>query len=263
MKPEAGHDGCTASPSLRPSFGAPTALWGPRALHTFKAGAAPSVQPQALCRAHPLPARFCGGGHQGRRPHVRTRTLGRGGDQGSDLGRDQPLGGEGQQALPRPQSFTSCLSPYTAAMSQSPTPPPGRARLSSSSQAGRLGLRAHTDLRVASHVVHVEAQQVAEPVRHEHGSQVDLDHGVHAAGQEANAGQLLQVDAVGQAVHVGPPDTWGSGGGCNELWPLAAWPELPRARLRGTQEALALAKAREPEASGKTDVAQAAPAGLS
>ena len=100
---------------------------------------------------------------------------------------------------------------------------------------------------------------MAEPVRHEHGSQVDLDHGVHAAGQEADAGQLLQVDAVGQAVHVGPPDTWGSEGGCNKLWPLAAWPELPRARLRGTQGALALAEAREPEARGKTDVAQAAP----
>ena len=103
--------------------------------------------------------------------------------------------------------------------------------------------------------MHVEAQQVAKPVRHEHGSQVDLDHGVHAAGQEADAGQLLQVDAVGQAVHVGPPDTWGSEGGCNKLWPLAAWPELPRARLRGTQGALA----REPEARGKTNVAQAVP----
>lgn len=101
MKPEAGHDGCTASPSLRPSFGAPMALWGPRALHTFKAGAAPSVRPQALCRAHPLPARFCGGGHQGRRPHVRTRALGCGGDRGSDLGQDQPLseGGGGAAGL--------------------------------------------------------------------------------------------------------------------------------------------------------------------
>lgn len=66
-------------------------------------------------------------------------------------------GEEGEQALPRPQSFSSCLSPYTAAVSQSPTPPPGRSRLSSGSQAGHSGQRAHTDLRVASHVVHVES----------------------------------------------------------------------------------------------------------
>ena len=184
-----------------------------------------------------------------------------GGDQGSNLGRDQPLdeGGGEVAGLAKTPVLLILPVPYTAAMSQSPTPPPGRARLSSSSQAGRLGRRAHTDLGVTSHVVHVEAQKVAKPVRHEHGSQVDLDHGVHAAGQEANAGQLLQVDAVGQAVHVGPPDTWGSGGGCNELWPLAAWPELPRARLWRTQEALALTEAREPEARGKSDVAQAAP----
>ena len=166
---------------------------------------------------------------------------------------------EGEQALPRPQSSSSCLSPYTAAVSQSPTPSPGRSRLSSGSQAGCSGQRAHTDLRVASHVVHVESQEVAEPMRHEHGSQVDLDHGVHAAGQEADAGQLLQVDAVGQAVHVGPPDTWGSEGGCDEWRPLAAWPGLPRARLWGTQEALALAEAGEPEVRGKNDAAQVVP----
>lgn len=75
----------------------------------------------------------------------------------------------------------------------------------------------HTDLRVASHVMHINAQEVAQPVRHEHSSQVGLDHGVDAAVQDANTGQLLQVDAVCQTVHVRPPNACGSKGGCSEL----------------------------------------------
>lgn len=75
----------------------------------------------------------------------------------------------------------------------------------------------HTDLRVASYIMHINAQEVAQPVRHENSSQVGLDHSVDAAAQDADAGQLLQVDAVSQAVHVRPPNTCGSKGGCSEL----------------------------------------------
>lgn len=98
---------------------------------------------------------------------------------------------------------------------------------------GHSHSRVHTYLGVASHIVHINAQEVAEPVRHEHGSQVGLDHGVNAAAQEADARQLLQVDAVGQAVHVRPPDPCGSKGGYDELWSLAAWPRLPEGRFVG------------------------------
>lgn len=110
---------------------------------------------------------------------------------------------------------------------------PGEFRLSDSPQAGYLGRYVHTDLWVASHLAQVNAQEVAEPMRHEHGSQVGLDHGIDAATQGADAGQLLQVDAVSQAVHVRPPNACGSEGGCSKLWRLAARPGLPRARFGG------------------------------
>lgn len=119
-----------------------------------------------------------------------------------------------------PHFSVSDLSYSTPAGSQSPG-------------EGHSHSRVHTYLGIASHIVHINAQEVAEPVRHEHGSQVGLDHGVNAAAQEADARQLLQVDAVGQAVHVRPPDPCGSKGGYDELWSLAAWPRLPE----GTHEA--------------------------
>lgn len=65
----------------------------------------------------------------------------------------------------------------------------------------------NTDLGVAANIVHINAQEVAEPMGHEHGSQVDLHHGFHATSENAHVTELLQVDAVGQAVHVRPPDT--------------------------------------------------------
>lgn len=86
--------------------------------------------------------------------------------------------------------------------------------------------------------MHINAQEVAEPVRHEHGSQVGLDHGINATAQDADAGQLLQVDAVSQAVHVRPPDPCGSKGGCNELWRLAVWLGLPEGRFGGPTKPL-------------------------
>ena len=92
--------------------------------------------------------------------------------------------------------------------------------------------------------MHVNAQEVAEPVRHEHSSQVGLDHGVDATAQDSDAGQLLQVDAVSQAVHVRPPDPCGSKGGCNEL-------RAPQGKVWGTRGALALAEAGRPEVSGE------------
>lgn len=125
-------------------------------------------------------------------------------------------GKEEQWALPGPHSSSSCLSPLHPRHLPEPHP---TLRRPSSVTARRLATwPVHTDLRVASHVMHIDAQEVAQPMRHEHSSQVGLDHGVDAATQDANAGQLLQVDAVGQAVHVRPPNTCGSKGGYSELW---------------------------------------------
>ena len=68
-----------------------------------------------------------------------------------------------------------------------------------------------TDLRVAPDVVHVAAQQVAQAVGHEDGAQAGLHHVVHVAPDDTQLQQLLQVDAVGQKVHVGPLHTWTKG----------------------------------------------------
>lgn len=63
-------------------------------------------------------------------------------------------------------------------------------------------------LRVSSHIVHIDAQQVSEAVGHEDGAQVDLQHVVHGTFQDADLHQLLQVNPVSQAVHVGPLHTF-------------------------------------------------------
>lgn len=61
-----------------------------------------------------------------------------------------------------------------------------------------------THLRVSSYIVHVDAQQVTQAVGHEDGAHEDLHHVLHTAIEDANLHQLLQVDPVSQAVHVGP-----------------------------------------------------------
>ncbi len=63
-------------------------------------------------------------------------------------------------------------------------------------------------LRVSSHIVHVDAQQMSKPVGHEDGAQVDLQHVLHVATQDSDLNQLLQVHPVSQAVHVSPLHTF-------------------------------------------------------
>lgn len=189
--------------SRRRSLWAPTVLQGPQALHTdhlpaFREGATHSTQPGLTGRSAPISH---GGG-------TLTETL---------LPSPGPLGLGGivaaawtNQWVKREKGLCwGCIPPHPACPPAA-HPWEGRARDGSH-------WAVHTDLGVASHVVHINAQEVAEPVRHEHGSQVGLEHGVDAATQDTNAGQLFQVDAVGQAVHVRPPNTCGSKGGCSEL----------------------------------------------
>lgn len=63
-------------------------------------------------------------------------------------------------------------------------------------------------LRVASDIVHINAQQVAQSVGHEDRTEVNLHHVVYAALHNADLQQLLQVNAVSQAVHVSPLHTF-------------------------------------------------------
>ena len=130
--------GAVPAPSPRPSFAAPAALWGPRALHTdrlppFRAGAAPSAQPGALCRARPSHTRSCGGSHRG--------GVGHGGHQGSDLGQDQPMGegGGGAAGLAGTPFLLTLPVPLHPRRLPEPQPSPGRAKPSYGSQAGHSG----------------------------------------------------------------------------------------------------------------------------
>lgn len=63
-----------------------------------------------------------------------------------------------------------------------------------------------TDLRIASNVMDIDAQEMAQTVRHKHGTHVSLDHVLHVALQKADVHKFLQVNAVGQAVHIRPVD---------------------------------------------------------
>lgn len=63
-------------------------------------------------------------------------------------------------------------------------------------------------LRVTPHIMHIDAQQVSQAVWHEDRAQVDLHHVLHAATQDADLYQLLQVNPVSQAVHVSPLHTF-------------------------------------------------------
>ena len=56
--------------------------------------------------------------------------------------------------------------------------------------------------------MHVAAQQVAQAVGHEDGSQADPHHVLHVALQDAQLQQLLQVGSVRQQVHVSPLHPW-------------------------------------------------------
>ena len=64
-----------------------------------------------------------------------------------------------------------------------------------------------TDLRVPPDIMHVTAQQVAQAVGHEDGSQADPHHVLHVALDDAHLQQLLQVSSVRQQVHVSPLHT--------------------------------------------------------
>ena len=63
-------------------------------------------------------------------------------------------------------------------------------------------------LRVAANIMHVNAKQMSQPMRHEDGSHVNLHHIIHIAGQDADLHQLLQVNSVSQTVHVSPFHTF-------------------------------------------------------
>lgn len=56
--------------------------------------------------------------------------------------------------------------------------------------------------------MHINAQQVAQSVGHEDRTEVNLHHVVYAALHDADLQQLLQVNAVSQAVHVSPLHTF-------------------------------------------------------
>lgn len=74
---------------------------------------------------------------------------------------------------------------------------------------GNLGVSViSSHLRVSSHIVHIDAQQMSQPMRHEDGAQVDLHHVLHAAIQDTDLHQLLKVNLVSQAVHVSPLHTF-------------------------------------------------------
>lgn len=62
-------------------------------------------------------------------------------------------------------------------------------------------------LRVAANIVHVNAKQVSQTMRHEDGTHVNHHHVVHVARQNADLHELLQVNAVRQTVHVSPLHT--------------------------------------------------------
>lgn len=252
--------GVVPAPSLRPSFGAPTALQGPHdPMHSTLTTYPPSRKaprralPRARCRAHPLCTRSRGG-HWRRQAHsdspALVRPLGVGALwQQPGPGPTNRRKGRRVVGLLGPHPFLSFLTHYTPACPRALTHL-GSSRLSDSPQAGHLGRRVHTDLWVASHVVHIDAQEVPEPMRHEHGSQVGLQHGVDTAAQDANAGQSLQVDAVRQPVQVRPPDACGteSAVSCGDWQP----PRAPQCTVQGTQS-VTLAEAGRPEVRGKGD----------
>lgn len=64
--------------------------------------------------------------------------------------------------------------------------------------------RTDCHLRVASHIVYINTQQVSQAVGHEGGAKVDLQHVLHAASKDADLHQLLQLNPVSQTVHVTP-----------------------------------------------------------
>lgn len=45
---------------------------------------------------------------------------------------------------------------------------------------------------------------MSKPVWHKYCTQMNLEHVIHAASQNANPGELLQMDSVSQTVHVRP-----------------------------------------------------------
>lgn len=61
--------------------------------------------------------------------------------------------------------------------------------------------------------MNVNAEEVAQPVWHEHRPQMNLHHVVHGAMEDANFFELLQVDPVSQTVHIRPGDPWEKAGG--------------------------------------------------
>lgn len=63
-------------------------------------------------------------------------------------------------------------------------------------------------LRVSPDIVHINAKQVSQAMRHEDGTNVMLDHVIHSACQDANLHELLQVNPVSQTVHVSPFHTF-------------------------------------------------------
>lgn len=72
-----------------------------------------------------------------------------------------------------------------------------------SSQISRV-----SHLRISTNIMHINAKQVAQAMRHEDGTNVMLYHVIHISCQNTNLHQLLQVNPVSQTVHVSPFHTF-------------------------------------------------------